>query len=364
MAPCYGWRSPHTRGARGQALRRLGPRRIIPAYAGSTGPPPAETQRRLHHPRIRGEHDVFADQVAQTKGSSPHTRGALVMVTHTFYYIRIIPAYAGSTGPPPAETQRRLHHPRIRGEHDFARSKTSRRDQSSPHTRGARLRPLKDFAPRPIIPAYAGSTPRQPAPRPQGRGSSPHTRGAPQPVASVTPRRGIIPAYAGSTEEETKDAGTKTDHPRIRGEHKYGPYKGTYSTGSSPHTRGARGRAPLGRHPGGIIPAYAGSTPARGQRHTTPRDHPRIRGEHGRRDERRRDENGSSPHTRGARSLSPRASQHRGIIPAYAGSTVGCHVPAGCVWDHPRIRGEHTQPSDSGPTLVGSSPHTRGAPRG
>ena len=137
MAPCYGWRSPHTRGARGQALRRLGPRRIIPAYAGSTGPPPAETQRRLHHPRIRGEHDVFADQVAQTKGSSPHTRGALVMVTHTFYYIRIIPAYAGSTRSGTSNSASTRDHPRIRGEHQRRQRRREAGAGSSPHTRGA-----------------------------------------------------------------------------------------------------------------------------------------------------------------------------------------------------------------------------------
>ena len=60
------------------------------------------------------------------------------MVTHTFYYIRIIPAYAGSTNLLRGNVGGAMDHPRIRGEHDFARSKTSRRDQSSPHTRGAR----------------------------------------------------------------------------------------------------------------------------------------------------------------------------------------------------------------------------------
>ena len=284
MAPCYGWRSPHTRGARGQALRRLGPRRIIPAYAGSTGPPPAETQRRLHHPRIRGEHDVFADQVAQTKGSSPHTRGALVMVTHTFYYIRIIPAYAGSTGPPPAETQRRLHHPRIRGEHDFARSKTSRRDQSSPHTRGAR--------------AGGGDAPAV------GR---------------------IIPAYAGSTGTAPSGLGNSGDHPRIRGEHLNNGAAHRVAQGSSPHTRGAQGDGRRPRRRIGIIPAYAGSTSMCPTCCCGRGDHPRIRGEHSEMWRTTHRSGGSSPHTRGA----PAPSGHRSwlwrIIPAYAGST--CRSP-------------------------------------
>ena len=234
--------SPHTRGARAHRLLKPSGVCIIPTYAGSTTSSPTRWRRPKDHPRIRGEHSSRPSRRVRTVPSSPHTRGALVMVTHTFYYIRIIPAYAGSTGPPPAETQRRLHHPRIRGEHDFARSKTSRRDQSSPHTRGARLRPLKDFAPRPIIPAYAGST--------CGR---------------------------------WRRACRWTDHPRIRGEHDFARSKTSRRDQSSPHTRGA-------------LPDS--------QRHDPKgEDHPRIRGEHGGPAYSADDPRRSSPHTRGARIL-------------------------------------------------------------
>ena len=170
--------SPHTRGARAHRLLKPSGVCIIPTYAGSTTSSPTRWRRPKDHPRIRGEHSSRPSRRVRTVPSSPHTRGALVMVTHTFYYIRIIPAYAGSTGPPPAETQRRLHHPRIRGEHDFARSKTSRRDQSSPHTRGAlpdsqRHDPKGEDHPRIRGehggPAYSADDPRR---------SSPHTRGA------------------------------------------------------------------------------------------------------------------------------------------------------------------------------------------
>ena len=239
MAPCYGWRSPHTRGARGQALRRLGPRRIIPAYAGSTGPPPAETQRRLHHPRIRGEHDVFADQVAQTKGSSPHTRGALVMVTHTFYYIRIIPAYAGSTAHAWKRVCARGDHPRIRGEHT-----------------------------------------RSHAQRGWGGGSSPHTRGARRPGGENPLRARIIPAYAGSTPTPATETRGSRDHPRIRGEHEPETGADESLAGSSPHTRGAQKTRERSENAIRIIPAYAGSTATNGPKTECVSDHPRIRGEH------------------------------------------------------------------------------------
>ena len=195
-------------------------------------------------------------------------------------------------------------------------------------------------------------------------GSSPHTRGAPIPRQSACPRAG--------------------DHPRIRGEHRderrptrraggiIPAYAGSTSLrttlvlklwGSSPHTRGA-----LPRDPGIVVGAW---------------DHPRIRGEHPRR--------------------GPRERQARRIIPAYAGSTsimrfsmksatgssphtrgalpdaVGRERPCG---DHPRIRGEHPRvvaiatdrrgiiPAYAGSTPPswhlslprwGSSPHTRGA---
>ena len=138
MAPCYGWRSPHTRGARGQALRRLGPRRIIPAYAGSTGPPPAETQRRLHHPRIRGEHVMVTGCSLGAAGSSPHTRGAPGLPGDADDGFRIIPAYAGSTHQLTCWLSARPDHPRIRGEHRKKSVQISLNGGSSPHTRGAR----------------------------------------------------------------------------------------------------------------------------------------------------------------------------------------------------------------------------------
>ena len=154
-------------------------------------------------------------------------------------------------------------------------------------------------------------------------GSSPHTRGA------RAINNGVIHHLG--------------DHPRIRGEHDVAPYVG------------------FGRV--GIIPAYAGSThafmtasrnPSGSSPHTRGapllavgnveirRDHPRIRGEH------------SVALVLNVDAL--------GIIPAYAGSTSGVNVLVAVTlgssphtrgapnsichfsksrWDHPRIRGEH-----------------------
>ena len=71
---------------------------------------------------------------------------------------------------------------------------------------------------------------------------------------------------------------------------------------------------------------------------------------------------GSSPHTRGARAQQLAVSSAPGIIPAYAGSTPGKDSRSLSLGDHPRIRGEHDSLPNVPGSMVGSSPHTRGAP--
>ena len=193
---------------------------------------------------------------------------------------RIIPAYAGSTYHLPLRRSVRGDHPRIRGEHSPWRCET-----------------------------------------PSPRGSSPHTRGAPPASGPGPAAVRIIPAYAGSTAAGPSWCRPGRDHPRIRGEHTGSDASTTASVGSSPHTRGA----PVGTSPRmrqrRIIPAYAGSTPAPTKRPAATRDHPRIRGEHSCASWTVRGLNGSSPHTRGARTCRIPAPRSRRIIPAYAGST-------------------------------------------
>ena len=171
----------------------------------------------------------------------------------------------------------------------------------------------------------------------------------------------IIPAYAGSTRRRGCRRRRRADHPRIRGEHVVQDEIPDRDTGSSPHTRGAPELPDRIAHRAGIIPAYAGSTPAGRFSSRRGRDHPRIRGEHL---ERLLDPGcfgGSSPHTRGAQKLRDTVSGPRGIIPAYAGSTLTERTLRPCLRDHPRIRGEHISGAGAVIGAVGSSPHTRGA---
>ena len=67
------------------------------------------------HPRIRGEHVGGQIVLLAIVGSSPHTRGAPPQLVDEPPRARIIPAYAGSTGPGVFDPPR--DHPRIRGEH-------------------------------------------------------------------------------------------------------------------------------------------------------------------------------------------------------------------------------------------------------
>ena len=152
------------------------------------------------------------------------------------------------------------------------------------------------------------------------------------------------------------------DHPRIRGEHSSFSARLLISRGSSPHTRGAPAPPVIRVAEGGIIPAYAGSTMATYRLDLMTQDHPRIRGEHSNPLEQHWGHPGSSPHTRGALKSSRNGPSRARIIPAYAGSTCAPINKAYASKDHPRIRGEHSKGYLTGVISSGSSPHTRGAP--
>ena len=193
------------------------------------------------------------------------------------------------------------------------------------------------------------------------QGSSPHSRGARQRYHPHHPARGIIPAFAGSTRPWSGSSRGGRDHPRIRGEHGEWVAVGTYTTGSSPHSRGARYHASSKTVSVRIIPAFAGST-----RHAPPlvvssQDHPRIRGEHRLGIALVPQGKGSSPHSRGARSWMPCGHLPKRIIPAFAGSTPHVLSKESEMRDHPRIRGEHRGASSTPSRICGSSPHSRGA---
>ena len=159
--------------------------------------------------------------------------------------------------------------------------------------------------------------------------------------------------------EEVKKDGSG-DHPRICGEHRGRTGPMSNIRGSSPHMRGTRGRLVMASGCRGIIPAYAGNTSSRRRGNNIRWDHPRICGEHPRRWVARRLRLGSSPHMRGTLSFACFVVGGMGIIPAYAGNTPATGTKALPCRDHPRICGEHIEPASLGKNAGGSSPHMRG----
>ena len=110
----------------------------------------------------------------------------------------------------------------------------------------------------------------------------------------------------------------------------------------------------------GIIPAYAGNTSFRLAAWTSPRDHPRVCGEHPNRRPIMRRKTGSSPRMRGTLTSGCDVSIRIGIIPAYAGNT-SWRCGSRCrAWDHPRVCGEHTMRNFPYLRDEGSSPRMRG----
>ena len=252
---------------------------------------------------------------------------------------------------------------------------------SSPHARGARTVTIDSGVSYGIIPACAGSTIWQLGPFPTSwdhprmrgehgatrqnlwtnPGSSPHARGAPDSLRERIAPQGIIPACAGSTQRLSRRIWSPRDHPRMRGEHVCAVSCAASAKGSSPHARGAHLVPRQGRERDGIIPACAGSTFNVTHNADGTGDHPRMRGEHPLFVSVTPFSVGSSPHARGAHRDAVHRSRIQGIIPACAGSTRRMEATTGIRRDHPRMRGEHEVMSASDAMDKGSSPHARGA---
>ena len=110
----------------------------------------------------------------------------------------------------------------------------------------------------------------------------------------------------------------------------------------------------------GIIPAYAGNTAWSIAWPISLRDHPRVCGEHGTKCWKPRTPPGSSPRMRGTRESGMADYIAERIIPAYAGNTWWRTACPCCIWDHPRVCGEHTCSALAVPVARGSSPRMRG----
>ena len=154
-------------------------------------------------------------------------------------------------------------------------------------------------------------------------GSSPRVRGK---RSRRNPRRyrsRLIPACAGKTKMTPMPTRSRWAHPRVCGENLAASKSAWAWMGSSPRVRGKRLLPSHSRNRGGLIPACAGKTDARGTQDKPSEAHPRVCGENcccfleegccG----------GSSPRVRGKRTTSAQPTEALGLIPACAGKTRG-----------------------------------------
>ena len=172
--------------------------RFIPAHAGNMRQTVAQVMDPPVHPRTCGEHAAASGCCRSATGSSPHMRGTCSEQRKHEPHCRFIPAHAGNIAriyplPFPLPV-----HPRTCGEHPSRKTPDSRPSGSSPHMRGTSERRIAELDQQRFIPAHAGNilrSTRSPGsgavhPRTCGEhlcdlaadkysvGSSPHMRGA------------------------------------------------------------------------------------------------------------------------------------------------------------------------------------------
>ena len=175
---------------------------------------------------------------------------------------------------------------------------------------------------------------------------------------------GLIPAHAGKTRDCGERRWGARAHPRSRGENSGTMNAGPGTMGSSPLTRGKQGWPELYRRPSRLIPAHAGKTAVGSDCAHERRAHPRSRGENIFSLRARISSTGSSPLTRGKPIESKEPAAGDRLIPAHAGKTASPRPAPLSEAAHPRSRGENLHPLSPIRLTEGSSPLTRGKPRG
>ena len=172
------------------------------------------------------------------------------------------------------------------------------------------------------------------------RETSPHTRGKRFFQEEKTWLDRNIPAYAGKAGRFGDRRSTFRKHPRIRGESAFLSLLSNTVMETSPHTRGKLSSLPTLSSQFRNIPAYAGKAENKCQPGTVPEKHPRIRGESYQFGGSVRFVSETSPHTRGKLLKRQLSTLRRGNIPAYAGKAGSDHRAERKAKKHPRIRGE------------------------
>ena len=247
-----------------------------------------------------GENVILSCSLLSTAGSSPRGRGKQRGISSSIRCTRLIPAWAGKTRFPQRRSGVPAAHPRVGGENFRAAWRSS---------------------------AVSGSSPR-------GRGKL----GV---LWSAACAKGLIPAWAGKTSRRLGYLAGARAHPRVGGENPVQQGALGLAAGSSPRGRGKPHRPPRPANRCGLIPAWAGKTPATSRQPSWEAAHPRVGGE-----------NrivkpggyllaGSSPRGRGKPETRRTGATSIRLIPAWAGKTSGCACHHVRSWAHPRVGGEN-----------------------
>ena len=309
---------------------------------------------------MRGEHTTTCRIITLYDGSSPRARGTQGLSNPDIAGARIIPACAGNTTSPTYSRRTSRDHPRVRGEHCVPNRSSVPASGSSPRARGTRARQHRTRADGRIIPACAGNTTPAFSAAAKVSGSSPRARGTRVVRETARAVLRIIPACAGNTASRFPRSYLRADHPRVRGEHSMTDPELVRAAGSSPRARGTQHRFGRCAARVRIIPACAGNTSSTAGARGSRSDHPRVRGEHETRAIDAQLRLGSSPRARGTQESTPPSHPHSRIIPACAGNTAPVCPMFFASPDHPRVRGEHCWHQWGSASGGGSSPRARG----
>ena len=178
-----------------------------------------KSRRFPDHPRACGANVMSLPMFMCDSGSSPRMRGKRRIRGHGRVLVRIIPAHAGQTSARPGRMVAWTDHPRACGANSPFGRAVPADDGSSPRMRGKRCCIRLGTTGPLIIPAHAGQTREDAAPRrvvpdhpracganghpmralPTLAGSSPRMRGKPAHVPERETIIRIIPAHAGQT---------------------------------------------------------------------------------------------------------------------------------------------------------------------
>ena len=314
------------------------------------------------HPRGRGERGVPGSRRGSAPGSSPRTRGTRGKDSTCLALARFIPADAGNAREGTRPGGSSAVHPRGRGERLGTNERCNHQRRFIPADAGNARHCACKYTPVPVHPRGRGERSTLSSTIDTDCGSSPRTRGTL--TDKSTAKKGIrfIPADAGNAEMSFTASVTGSVHPRGRGERIGSRLIHPIKHGSSPRTRGTRSLCASDSGTGRFIPADAGNAIYGSAYKPGDSVHPRGRGERSLADCAKSSPCGSSPRTRRTRMDRMCAMYLHRFIPADAGNAHRrTHTPW-YVAVHPRGRGERVPRHPMVTWICGSSPRTRGTP--